>query len=201
VTSDRVIGAEPVAWFFTRRLSPVTGRGGVGLGRSNFHVWLLAAVRDHGRSRRKPETTAVGTKLYPVRFIIFVMPFHSEIQGTSSIFSDFYVEYVFQMCMIPATNRPHSKGKIMSRVSGFATMMAVALSFIAVSCAGTNFFKVPVPGAGAAVVASATTPAPAAAPVGFISTGTGSLILLGCAVALAATIGLANFVASKPPAA
>ena len=89
----------------------------------------------------------------------------------------------------------------MSRVSGFATMMAVALSFIAVSCAGTNFFKVPVPGAGAAVVASATTPAPAAAPVGFISTGTGSLILLGCAVALAATIGLANFVASKPPAA
>ena len=72
-------------------------------------------------------------------------------------------------------------------------MVAIALSWIAVSCAGTNFFKIPVPG-GTPVVAAAAAPAP----LGVAASGwSGAGIFLLFALALAITIAAANFIASS----
>lgn len=77
-------------------------------------------------------------------------------------------------------------------------MMAVALSWIAVSCSGPVFFKPPM-AAGTPMAASATVAAPpVAAAAASPWSGAGVFILF--ALALAVTLGISNFIlSSKPP--
>jgi hypothetical protein len=75
----------------------------------------------------------------------------------------------------------------MSKAPVYATLALLAFSFISVSCAGTNLFHVP---GGPGMIAAAPTP-----DVPSSYTGVGIFLLF--ALALAVTIGAANFIAGS----